>query len=82
MVVTLVNDFHSTSIQVNLNYGELIPAKQIKVWQATLCGVTDCTCSGKLGIRGPQEDLWRKGLYIDDTSDCGGDPGDCIVGRH
>lgn len=82
MVVTLVNDFHNTSIRVNLEYGKIVLAKQIKVWKSTLCGVTDCTCSGELGTRGPQEDLWRKGLEIDCTGDCGGDRGDRIVGRH
>lgn len=52
MLVTLKNDFHGTAATVLP--GKLSPAQVKRIWKE-LCGMQDCTCSGGLGTRGPQE---------------------------
>lgn len=52
--ITLYNDFHSTS--VNLKMKSAFPTKsQVKRAKKTLCGISGCTCSGIMGMRGAQE---------------------------
>jgi hypothetical protein len=53
MKVTLTNNFHNTS--VTLTMASLFPSVfQVKRARKTLCGVTGCTCSDVMGMRGPQ----------------------------
>ena len=53
--ITLANDFHHTSTRVRPREGALSP-RQVERVKRALCA-PDCTCSGALGTRGPQERL-------------------------
>jgi len=65
MRLTLINDYHNTS--VNLRVALDAPAKigdeicltagQVKKAAQALCGVAGCQCSGSLGVRGRLSDL-------------------------
>ena len=51
--ITLTNDFHNTSVTLRMK--SAYPTKsQVKRAKNTLCGIKDCTCSGIMGMRGPQ----------------------------
>jgi hypothetical protein len=55
-LITLRNDFHNTEINVRADVDEgsiTLTPSQIKRVERALCGM-DCTCSGPLGVRGPQ----------------------------
>ncbi len=53
MKLTLKNNFHSTSVELECSGGRL-SAKQVANARKTLCGVSGCTCGGNAGERGPQ----------------------------
>ena len=62
MRITLRNDFHNSSININCevlshihNVATAYPSLgQIKRAKRELCGIAGCTCSGDAGTRGPQ----------------------------
>jgi hypothetical protein len=54
MMITLLNDFHNTSAIVRLRPHGWLSHSQIKRIRSKLCGVRGCTCSNRLGMRGPQ----------------------------
>ena len=51
MMITLKNNFHSTSVNLRPRNGRLSPA-QMRRARRVLCGLSECQCGG---IRGPQE---------------------------
>lgn len=53
MIITLTNDFHNTSVNLRANMGDTLSASQVRRARNSLCGNSDCTCSGDLGTRGP-----------------------------
>ncbi len=56
MIVTLTNDFHSTSVRLRVpGLPHMLSTRQIARVQRELCGMADCMCSGTLGTRGRQE---------------------------
>jgi len=56
MLVTLSNDFHRTSVRVRVDkFPYHLTPSQVRRIRRALCGMPDCTCSGWLGVRGPQE---------------------------
>lgn len=55
MKLTLTNDFHNTSVCLNVKDNK-ITAGQVKRAQKELCGIATCACSNELGTRGPQFD--------------------------
>ena len=54
MLITLINDFHSTAANVRTADGWLSKG-QVKRIRRTLCGIDGCTCGGELGERGAQD---------------------------
>jgi hypothetical protein len=72
MRVTLTNDFHHTTVTLNVNdeSQELSPG-QISRTRKALCGIDGCECGGVVGQRGPQTvtvttlALGRVGVSID-----------------
>jgi hypothetical protein len=50
--ITLRNDFHNTSARV---HSGPISARTANRVRRELCGMSDCSCSGTLGTRGPQD---------------------------
>lgn len=52
-MIKLYNDYHRTAYALRKG-GELSPATVRRVRNA-LCGMSDCTCGGVLGERGPQD---------------------------
>jgi hypothetical protein len=62
--IVLRNSFHNTEVGVRahvlLGEAVLMPA-QVKRVRRALCGVDGCTCSGVLGVRGPQDTV--AGVY-------------------
>ena len=74
MKLTLTNDFHNTSITLNVkdvrshihNVATAYPTKgQIKKAKRELCGIKGCTCSAGDGTRGRQEAPSGKRLVVD-----------------
>ncbi len=53
--ITLTNDFHNSSITLHPGKEGRLSAGQVRKAKKTLCGITHCTCSGRLGTRGQQE---------------------------
>jgi len=48
----LHNDFHGTSVQINLRGGKAMSKYQVRrAWKA-LCGIKTCQCGGVAGERG------------------------------
>ena len=54
MKITLRNNFHESKV-VLISRGDQLSAGQIRKAKKILCGHEECTCSGILGTRGPQE---------------------------
>jgi len=54
MKATLTNDFHNSSVTVNVPANGLLSVGQTKRVYRELCGISDCQCGG---IRGRQERL-------------------------
>jgi hypothetical protein len=54
MRMKITNDFHGTEAIVRLWSGSIIRAAEARRAKIALCGVDGCTCSGRLGERGPQ----------------------------
>ena len=50
----LTNDFHQTTTTVRAKKGDYLSPAQVKRIKRRLCPWHDCTCSGALGLRGPQ----------------------------
>jgi hypothetical protein len=73
MKITLTNNFHNTSVNINCevlshihNEATAYPtAGQIKKAKKALCGIDGCTCSGEDGTRGRQELPSGKRLVAD-----------------
>lgn len=63
--VTLTNDFHNTSARVRVStktspgHGVIadLTVDQTKRVNRKLCGMSGCTCSGRLGTRGKQQGI-------------------------
>ena len=55
MRITLTNDFHRTTVNLNLKGDHLSPG-QVKRAKLALCGMAGCSCSGAMGNRGPGMD--------------------------
>ena len=54
--ITLHNDFHRTRVDLRITLPDgILSARQARRARRVLCGITGCTCSGPLGIRGPQD---------------------------
>jgi len=54
MEITLKNDFHNTSVTLRLR-GNYPTASQVKRAKKVLCGISGCTCSNVMGMRGQQD---------------------------
>ena len=62
MKITLVNDFHNTFVNLDVEVLSHIhnvavaylSVGQIRKSKRELCGIRGCTCSGDVGTRGPQ----------------------------
>ena len=52
--ITLYNDFHNTSVTLRMK-GTYPTESQVRRAKKTLCGISGCTCSGVMGMRGTQE---------------------------
>ena len=55
MKITLRNDFHNTAVRLIVAPDKPPSPSQMRRSRRTLCGIRECTCSGALGVRGPQE---------------------------
>ena len=64
--IVLTNDFHHTEVNLSARGGELSPG-QIKKAKRVLCGMSDCTCSNDIGIRGCNGDNDLIVLDFDDA---------------
>jgi hypothetical protein len=53
MKITLTNEFHHTSVSLNLK-GEYLSLRQLAKARKALCGNKECLCSGISGMRGRQ----------------------------
>jgi hypothetical protein len=73
--VTLVNDFHNTTVTLMCetlshiwNEVTIYPSEaQIRRAKKTLCGIDGCTCSSDAGCRGPQKHNGKR-LVVDVSS--------------
>ena len=56
--IKLTNDFHNTSVNLNVDvdyYGDgKLSSRQVARSRARLCGCKGCECSGYVGVRGYQ----------------------------
>ena len=55
MKITLRNNFHNTTVNVQIDTDGYLTTRQVKRARATLCGIKECTCGDELGQRGPQD---------------------------
>ena len=55
MEITLKNSFHNTEAAIRMKRDWILTPSQVRRVRSKLCGIADCTCSGHLGTRGPQE---------------------------
>lgn len=56
MKVTLMNDFHDTSVTVQVSADGVLSAGQTRRVYRQLCGIEGCLCGG---VRGPQPGVPR-----------------------
>ena len=69
--ITFTNDFHNTSINLHIyNDYWVLSARQARRAREELCGLSDCTCGGELGERGPQ---WFNGRRVEVVSSSDGE---------
>ncbi len=72
MQVTIRNDFHNTQTTIRptrRGNSWRINLDQIKRAKSKLCGTQGCTCSDRLGSRGPQEyDIAYDGFEVIDIT--------------
>lgn len=52
-MLTLTNDFHHTEVRLRVTGNQLSP-NQVRRARRILCGISDCSCGGVAGERGPQ----------------------------
>lgn len=57
----LYNDFHHTTVQVNLRGSRRLSRYQVMAAWKRLCGIPTCHCGGVAGQRGPQ---WLEGQRV------------------
>ena len=53
-MITLTNNFHNTEINIRADVGDTLTHSQVSRSRRALCGIADCSCSGREGTRGPQ----------------------------
>lgn len=58
MKLTLVNDFHRTSVNLVSKDERTLSPRQVKRARKALCGIDGCTCGGDLGERGNNPVIW------------------------
>ena len=52
--VTLRNNFHETRVTLHVADDGELTKRQARRARRALCGMSDCSCGGNLGERGPQ----------------------------
>jgi len=58
------NNFHNTSYTFRTRYYKALSRDQIRLCRNALCGVSNCTCGGVVGERGPQDFVIRDGFDV------------------
>ena len=61
-MITLTNDFHNSSVNVRAQLGTDLSERQVRRIRRVLCGIEDCTCSARTGVRGEQQ-YWIDDIY-------------------
>jgi len=54
VIVKLTNDFHGTVCYARVDPNGRLSERQARRVNRELCGFNGCSCSGGLGLRGPQ----------------------------
>lgn len=64
-MTTLTNSFHNSSIIIQANPGDQVSRAILRRVRRTLCGISDCACSGEDGTRNSRFRLKSQGFNWD-----------------